>query len=102
MSSDQQPFYAHEKADPAHIGRERRKAKELRESQWWKQKIGEGKCHYCENSYSKAELTMDHILPISRGGKTSKGNVVVACKACNNKKKWMTPAEMILSSHDNV
>ncbi len=36
---------------------------------------------------------MDHIVPLIRGGKTTKGNVVPACKACNNKKKHMLPIE---------
>lgn len=36
---------------------------------------------------------MDHIVPLSRGGKSTKGNVVPACKGCNNKKKYMVPIE---------
>jgi len=36
---------------------------------------------------------MDHIVPLSRGGKSKKGNVVPACKDCNNKKKYMLPIE---------
>jgi 5-methylcytosine-specific restriction endonuclease McrA len=36
---------------------------------------------------------MDHIVPLIRGGKSTKGNMVPACKACNNKKKHMLPAE---------
>jgi 5-methylcytosine-specific restriction protein A len=39
------------------------------------------------------ELTMDHIVPLIRGGKSTKGNVVPACKECNNKKKHMLPIE---------
>lgn len=39
---------------------------------------------------------MDHKTPISRGGKTTKGNVAVCCKDCNSAKKYYTPAEMIL------
>ncbi|MBQ9447564.1 MAG: HNH endonuclease, partial [Victivallales bacterium] len=39
------------------------------------------------------ELTMDHIVPIIRGGFTRKGNVVPCCKECNNKKKYMLPIE---------
>ena len=41
---------------------------------------------------------MDHLVPVSRGGKSVKGNVVVACKECNNKKTYKTPVEMILDS----
>ncbi len=36
---------------------------------------------------------MDHIVPMARGGKSTKGNVVPACKVCNNKKKYMLPIE---------
>jgi 5-methylcytosine-specific restriction endonuclease McrA len=36
---------------------------------------------------------MDHIVPISRGGKSVKGNVVPSCKECNNKKKQLLPME---------
>jgi 5-methylcytosine-specific restriction endonuclease McrA len=32
---------------------------------------------------------MDHIVPLIRGGKTTRGNVVPACKECNNKKKYL-------------
>lgn len=36
---------------------------------------------------------MDHIIPLARGGKTTKGNVVPACKSCNTKKKQLLPME---------
>lgn len=36
---------------------------------------------------------MDHIVPIIRGGKSTKGNVVPSCKECNNQKKHMLPLE---------
>ena len=75
------------------IKRERRKARELRNSQWWKRKCDKGICHYCGRSIPPKELTMDHIVPLIRGGKTTKGNVVPACKACNNKKKYLLPME---------
>ncbi|MDP7417862.1 MAG: HNH endonuclease [Desulfobacterales bacterium] len=79
--------------DEGHIKRERQKARELRESQWWKRRLAKGLCHYCQKAYSPAELTMDHIVPISRGGRSTKGNVVPSCKACNNKKKYLLPME---------
>ena len=83
-------------ADPIHIKKERAKAKELKKSQWWKQKLDKGICHYCEQKFSKEELTMDHIIPIGRGGHSNKGNVVVSCKECNTKKASSTDAEFIL------
>ena len=82
--------------DPQHIAREKLKAKKLRNSQWWKNKIARGVCHYCEEKFDPEELTMDHIVPLARGGESTKGNVVPCCKSCNNKKKHYTPTEMIL------
>lgn len=66
---------------------ERAKARELRHSQWWKNKLNEGVCHYCGQKFSPEELTMDHVIPIARGGTSSKNNLVTACKECNNAKK---------------
>jgi hypothetical protein len=40
-------------------------------------------------SVPAGELTMDHVVPLARGGKSTKGNVVPACKPCNNKKKQL-------------
>ena len=75
------------------IKRERHKARELRKTQWWKRKCDKGVCHYCGRSFPPKELTMDHIVPIARGGKTTKGNVVPCCKECNNQKKQRLPLE---------
>ena len=70
------------------IKRERAAARELRKSRWWQNKIAtQAKCHYCMKSLKKNECTMDHILPILRGGRSTKGNVVIACKDCNSRKK---------------
>ncbi|CAN2041206.1 5-methylcytosine-specific restriction enzyme A [Candidatus Magnetomoraceae bacterium gMMP-15] len=79
--------------DEAHISREKYKARELRKSQWWKRCCAKALCYYCKKSIPAKELTMDHIVPIIRGGKTTKSNVVPACKECNNKKKYMLPFE---------
>ena len=75
------------------ISRQRQKARELRSSQWWKRQLAKGHCYYCGKAYPPKTLTMDHIVPLSRGGKSTKGNVVPACKVCNNKKKYMLPME---------
>ena len=75
------------------IKREREKARELRKSQWWKNRLGRGICHWCGAKFPVVELSMDHIVPVIRGGKSSRGNVVPSCKACNNKKKHMLPIE---------
>lgn len=75
------------------IKRERSKARELRKSGWWKKKCAEGRCYYCNAKISPGELTMDHIVPIIRGGRSVKGNIATACKECNNKKKYLLPIE---------
>ncbi len=82
--------------DEAHVARERTKARELRESPWWKEQLAQGFCHYCGGKFPAQELTMDHVVPVARGGRSSKGNVVPCCKACNKSKKCLTPAEQIL------
>lgn len=84
------------KSDKKHIAREKQKAREMRKSRWWKDLLALGKCHYCGEIFSADELTMDHVVPLSRGGKSSKGNIVPCCKPCNNDKKYLTPAEMLL------
>lgn len=82
--------------DDKHIKKEKEKARVLRKSPWWKQLLAQGKCHYCQKTFTREDLTMDHITPISRGGRTVKGNVAVACKPCNSEKKYYTPAEMVM------
>jgi 5-methylcytosine-specific restriction protein A len=89
-------FYQFE--DQEHIKRERRKAQELRQSSWWKQQVGRGVCYYCGEKFPKQVLTMDHVLPIARGGKTSKKNCVVCCKNCNTKKGHHLPVELTLET----
>jgi len=79
--------------DEAVLKKERRKARELRNSQWWKRKRSQGICYYCNKSFPPKMLTMDHIVPIARGGKSVKSNVIPCCKACNSKKKQMLPLE---------
>jgi 5-methylcytosine-specific restriction endonuclease McrA len=75
------------------IRREKQKARDLRKTQWWKRKCSEGKCHYCEREVPSGQLTMDHIVPIIRGGRSTKNNIVTSCKECNNKKKHSLPIE---------
>ncbi len=84
------------KKDPQHIAREKQKARALRKTRWWKEQIAAGKCHFCGKIFPPEALTMDHIVPLSRGGKSTRGNVVPCCKSCNNEKKHLTPAEIIL------
>jgi 5-methylcytosine-specific restriction endonuclease McrA len=51
------------------------------------------RCQYCGEKKPGSQLTLDHILPRSRGGDNSPVNVVTACVACNNRKGDRTPAE---------
>lgn len=53
------------------------------------------RCQYC--GCREAELTLDHVIPKSRGGEESWENLVTACKPCNTKKGNRTPAEAGMS-----
>jgi 5-methylcytosine-specific restriction endonuclease McrA len=51
------------------------------------------RCQYCGEKKAVGALTIDHILPRSRGGDNSPINVVTACEKCNNRKSNRTPEE---------
>lgn len=53
----------------------------------------ENRCQYCAKNYPSDKLTIDHILPSSRGGGNTWLNLVAACKKCNQKKGDKTPDE---------
>jgi 5-methylcytosine-specific restriction protein A len=63
----------------AEMRRERARARELRATAWWKRRLARGRCGY--------------RVPIVRGGRSTRGNLVAACKACNNAKRHLLPAE---------
>jgi 5-methylcytosine-specific restriction protein A len=86
-------FFGFDGVDEASIRTERAKARELRKSRWWQRKTASGLCHYCGKKMVFKEITMDHLVPLTRGGKSSKDNLVPSCKDCNNKKKNMLPLE---------
>jgi 5-methylcytosine-specific restriction protein A len=77
----------------ADVRRERAKARELKRSQWWKRRCAGGRCYYCRRKIDPGELTMDHIVPLTRGGRSTKGNVAPVCKECNTRKKYLLPLE---------
>ena len=52
-----------------------------------------GVCQYCRNKFSRSELTIDHVVPRSKGGRSVWGNVVCCCIACNRKKGGRSPAQ---------
>ena len=50
-------------------------------------------CQYCGTQYPPSELTLDHVLPRSRGGESAWDNLVACCKRCNHRKGNRTPEE---------
>jgi hypothetical protein len=50
-------------------------------------------CMYCGRQHRDSQLTRDHVLPISRGGRDRWSNVVTACRHCNTHKGNKTPEE---------
>ena len=80
-------------AEEQTIRKEKEKARRLRQSAWWMRKTSTGQCYYCGKKVDREEITMDHVVPLSRGGRSTKGNIVPACKECNNKKKYLLPVE---------
>lgn len=79
--------------DESYLKKERNKARQIRASQWWKRKRSSGICHYCRQQFNPKELTMDHVIPLARGGKSEKFNLVPCCKLCNTKKNQLLPSE---------
>jgi 5-methylcytosine-specific restriction endonuclease McrA len=75
------------------LRREKARARELRQSPWWRRRITVGTCHYCRRQVGATALTMDHIVPLIRGGRSVRGNTVPACKDCNSKKQSLLPWE---------
>lgn len=80
-----------------HIKIERDRAQKLRASPWWKTQTQKGLCHFCQQPVGADNLTMDHLVPLARGGKSTRGNIVPACQACNKKKQLETPVETLLN-----
>ena len=50
-------------------------------------------CQYCGTQPGRENLTIDHVMPRSKGGRTEWDNVVAACGACNRRKGNKTPDE---------
>lgn len=55
-------------------------------------------CAYCKRHFKKKDLTLDHIVPLSRGGVKSWENLITACKKCNNTKGNQIPIDSSVSS----
>jgi len=50
-------------------------------------------CAYCGGLFAESDLTVEHIIPVSRGGKQTWTNIVTACRSCNTRKGNRTPEE---------
>jgi 5-methylcytosine-specific restriction endonuclease McrA len=50
-------------------------------------------CQYCGNGFSASDLTFDHVVPRSKGGRTNWTNVVAACSPCNLRKGNKLPGQ---------
>ena len=50
-------------------------------------------CQYCSKSLPTQELTFDHVVPVSQGGRKDWENIVTCCVACNRRKGGRTPHE---------
>ncbi len=85
-------FYS-DAPDELAIRAERERARTLRKTRWWQQKTASGLCYYCGKHVVYKNFTMDHIVPLARGGRSTKDNLVACCKECNTSKKNMLPLE---------
>jgi 5-methylcytosine-specific restriction endonuclease McrA len=54
-----------------------------------------GNCFYCSEALPIERITLDHIIPLSKGGWTRLDNLVCSCWSCNNKKSNKTAEEFI-------
>lgn len=46
-----------------------------------------GLCHYCDQPVAEEDFTIDHIIPVTRGGRSYLGNLVACCWPCNHEKR---------------
>ncbi len=90
---DKNSFFNFSFVDDEDIKREKQRARQLRKTSWWRKKCASGICWYCGRKVGTQMLTMDHLVPLARGGKSTRGNLVPACKECNTRKKNLLPME---------
>jgi 5-methylcytosine-specific restriction protein A len=90
--SREQPYFM-VSVTPQQLQKEKEKARVLRKTQWWQRQMAKGVCYYCQRPVTRDQMTLDHIVPLIRGGRSTRGNMVLACKTCNNRKKYLLPME---------
>lgn len=88
-------FLDSQHTDPARLKRERAAARRFKKTHVWQQKIQKGTCFHCGKACSPRELTLDHLVPLARGGRSTPGNMVPSCLTCNQGKKLLTPVEQL-------
>ena len=92
--------------DDETLRREKARARALRQTAWWRRRIATGLCHYCRRAVGPKALTLDHVVPLVRGGRSVRANMVPACKDCNSKKQsllaweWQAYLDMLDRSAD--
>jgi 5-methylcytosine-specific restriction protein A len=78
---------------PETLQQEKEKARALKKTRWWQRQLDRGVCFYCQASVARDQATLDHIVPLIRGGRSIRSNIVLACKTCNSRKKYLLPME---------
>lgn len=53
------------------------------------------RCFYCGEEVTEISSTLDHLIPLSRGGTSGPGNLELACRKCNGEKNDSTPVEWL-------
>ena len=69
----------------------------VREKAFFRRQIAKrdgARCHYCKREAKPADLTLDHVIPLSRGGQDRLDNLVLACFPCNIRKGHAMPTEI--------
>lgn len=59
-------------------------------------------CIYCRRSLDVYSASLDHFVPKAKGGNDAPGNVVLACKPCNKKKRDLMPLEFVMQRREGV
>jgi 5-methylcytosine-specific restriction enzyme A len=87
-------FELQESASSPQTQKERMKARALKKTHWWQRKLQIGKCEACGKD--SPTLTMDHVVPLARGGRSSKNNIQALCLVCNQEKGLKTHVDRLL------